>query len=265
MSNRFDCDDHERLMAFLYEEAPPGERAEITRHLSGCARCAAEVASLRDVRTTLAAWQPPEADLGFRIVRDAVTLAPRRRWPAQVWAPMALAAGLLLAVAASVEVEYGDGTLTLRTGRAAAEVASAARTPREAASALSTAPSAAVSEPPVTDARLQASLDALENRLRAEVAAARAQPPEVRAAAGAPVDRADLLRQVGQLIEASERRQQRELALRLAQVVQDVDAQRRTDMVRIENGLGQIEGLTGQEVARQRQLINYLMRTSQQR
>jgi hypothetical protein len=29
--------------------------------------------------------------------------------------------------------------------------------------------------------------------------------------------------------------------------------------LRIETGLGQIEGVTGQEVARQRQLINYLM------
>ena len=66
------------------------------------------------------------------------------------------------------------------------------------------------------------------------------------------------------LIEASERRQQRELAFRLAQAMQDVDTQRRSDLVRIENGLGQIEGLTVQEGARQSRLINYLMRTSQQ-
>ena len=66
------------------------------------------------------------------------------------------------------------------------------------------------------------------------------------------------------LIEASERRQQRELAFRLAQAMQDVDTQRRSDLVRIENGLGQIEGLTVQEVARQSRLINYLMRTSQE-
>ena len=47
--------------------------------------------------------------------------------------------------------------------------------------------------------------------------------------------------------------------------MQDVDTQRRSDLVRIENGLGQIEGLTVQEGARQSRLINYLMRTSQER
>ncbi len=67
------------------------------------------------------------------------------------------------------------------------------------------------------------------------------------------------------LIEASERRQQRELAFRLAQAMQDVDTQRRSDLARIETGLGQIEGLTVQEGARQSRLINYLMRTSQER
>ena len=78
-------------------------------------------------------------------------------------------------------------------------------------------------------------------------------------------DRAALLQQVQTLIDESERRQQRELALRLAQAVQDVDTQRRADLVRIEQGFGQIEGLTGQEAARQRAINSYLMRTSLQK
>jgi hypothetical protein len=77
------------------------------------------------------------------------------------------------------------------------------------------------------------------------------------------VDRGALLSQVRSLVDESERRQQRELALRLAQVVQDFDAQRRTDLVRIEQGFGQIESLTGQEAARQREITNYLVRASQ--
>ena len=63
----------------------------------------------------------------------------------------------------------------------------------------------------------------------------------------------------------SEQRQQKELALRLTQVLTDVESQRRADLVRIEQNMGQIEGLTGQEAARQREMLNYLMRVSQRR
>ncbi|MEZ5418371.1 MAG: hypothetical protein R2708_13610 [Vicinamibacterales bacterium] len=62
------------------------------------------------------------------------------------------------------------------------------------------------------------------------------------------------------LIEASERRQQQELALRLTQFGRDIDLQRRADLVRVEQGIGQLEGRTGAEVARQREAINYLIR-----
>ena len=106
-------------------------------------------------------------------------------------------------------------------------------------------------------------VDSQEERLRAEMANVRTAAP-VQAASVAPIDRAGVIRHVEDLIEASERRQQRELAYRLAQAMQDIDTQRRSDLVRIENGLGQIEGLTVQEGARQNRLINYLMRTSQQ-
>jgi hypothetical protein len=61
------------------------------------------------------------------------------------------------------------------------------------------------------------------------------------------------------LIEESERRQQRELALRLAQVVQDVETQRRADLVQIEQNIGHIEGLT----AAQRDMMQYLVRVSE--
>ena len=84
-----------------------------------------------------------------------------------------------------------------------------------------------------------------------------------RVSADSDIDRSALLTQVRSLVDESERRQQRELALRLSQVVQDFDAQRRTDLVRIERGFGQIESLTGQEAARQREITNYLVRASQ--
>ena len=265
MTNHYDCDDKERLVAFLYGEASDRERAEVQTHLGGCLACAEEVEELRAVRADLAAWQPPHANLGFRIVREPVTTG-RRWWHVPTWAPVAMAAGLLLALAASVQVEYGNGTIVVRTGwvTTGGEPASVARgaagPARPPAQPASQSESGAMSE-----ADVRAALAALESRLRAEMATVRTASAPVSATSGAGLDRATLVTQVEGLIEASERRQQRELALRLAQAMQDVDTQRRSDMVRIENGFGQIEGLTAQEGARQSRLINYLMRTSQER
>jgi hypothetical protein len=64
------------------------------------------------------------------------------------------------------------------------------------------------------------------------------------------------------MIEQSEAKQQRELALRLADVVRDFDTQRRADLIQVQQNFGQLEGQTGQEVAHQRELLNYLVRTS---
>ena len=66
------------------------------------------------------------------------------------------------------------------------------------------------------------------------------------------------------LIEESEQRQQRELALRTAELVRDFDSQRRIDLAQIQRNFGQIEGLTGAEVREQREMLNYLIRASQQ-
>jgi hypothetical protein len=81
-------------------------------------------------------------------------------------------------------------------------------------------------------------------------------------AAEAPAD-ARILQQVRAMIDDSEQRQRRELALRTTEVVRDFDAQRNDDLARIERTLGQMDGTTGVEVAQQRQMLNYLMRVSQ--
>ena len=81
-------------------------------------------------------------------------------------------------------------------------------------------------------------------------------------AVAAPGD-ARILERVRAMIQDSEQRQQRELALRTAEVVRDFDAQRRDDLTRIERTMGQMDGTTGVEVAQQRQMLNYLMRVSQ--
>lgn len=264
MTNFFTCDDKERLVAYLYGETSDRERASIDAHLAACGLCSDEVEGLRAVRVDLAAWQPPDADLGFRIVREPVAVT-RRWWQVPAWVPTAMAAGLLLAfgaAAANIHLEYGPGTVALRMGSAATPAAAQAR-PETATTAAVPAPTSGADAQQFKDA-----LAALEVKLRSEMASMRtaaAGNVSARTASAGNVGRAELLQRVQELIDASERRQQRELALRLAQVVQDFDTQRRSDMVRIENGFGQIEGLTGQEAARQSRLINYLMRTSQQR
>jgi hypothetical protein len=109
-------------------------------------------------------------------------------------------------------------------------------------------------------------LAALEQRLRAEMAQIRtASTTRAAASSSQASSDSDILARVRTLIEESEQRQQRELALRTAQVVRDVESQRRVDMQNVRSIVGQMEGTTGAEIARQQQTLQYLMRVSQQR
>jgi hypothetical protein len=61
-----------------------------------------------------------------------------------------------------------------------------------------------------------------------------------------------LLQRVRSMIDQSEQRQQRELALRLSQLNSEVDAQHQADLLRIQQNFGQ----------QQEDVMNYLVRTS---
>ena len=76
-----------------------------------------------------------------------------------------------------------------------------------------------------------------------------------------------MFRRVRTLIDDSERRQQRELALRLAEAIRDVNAQRQADLVRIDRSIGAMQSNTGREMLRQRnEMLNYVsLRTASQR
>lgn len=244
MSTHFDCDDTETLVAYLYDDIDDAARAAVARHLAGCARCRDEVAALGGVRQALGAWTPPVPDLEFTIVpASAVSNVVRPqvsawqavpRWAQLVAATLALAVGASIA---NVQVRHDAGGWTLTTGWLA--------------------PAAPAAPPAASpDVRWQEALTSLEQSLRREMAA---RPVSVAPAAPATAD-AETLARVRALIEASERRQQQELALRLTQFGRDIDLQRRADLVRVEQGIGQLEGRTGAEVARQREAINYLIR-----
>lgn len=262
MSDIFQCGDNTALVSYLYDECEPAERLAIDAHLALCAACTAEIATLESARLQLASWTPPESDLGFAIVRPQASAsrepAPRRwsinpgAWlgrPLPVWAQVT-AACLIFGIGLSLGVLRG-------TTPSATEVAA-------------TATGESSTQITATD------LAALERRLRAEMEALRApaagtgavQPVSTGPLAGTAEQRAShaqLLAQVRALIDESEQRQQRELALRTAQVVRDFDSQRQVDLAQIQRSFGQIEGLTGAEVREQREMLNYLLRVSEQR
>jgi hypothetical protein len=239
------CENKEAIVAYLYDEVGAIERNRIEAHLAACGECRAEVNALRAVRNELPAWAPPERDLGFAIVDRAQTAAPARRWVMPAWG-LAAAATLVLAAAAAianVEVSYGPRGLNVRTGWA-----------RDAG-----APVAATVAEPVAATRPEwrAELTNLERRLRGEFAA---RDAVARPAATAANESDDVLRRVRALIDESEARQQKELALRLAQVLRDFDRQRQTDLVRIQYGFGQLE----RSSAADREMVNHLVRVSSQ-
>jgi hypothetical protein len=193
--------------------------------------------------------------IGERRKKFANRRSPIADWTVPVWAQVA-AALLLFGVTAglaNLSVQRDENGLTIRTHwsrlAAAQHASEAARA--DAAAAIQRA------------AELRTQLTALERQL-GEVRAAQAAfgASSAKATRGAGDD-GDLLRKVRALVDESERRQQRELALRLAQVVADVGAQRQADLRKIDMSLNGVQNSLGVEVLKQRQSLNYLMRVNQ--
>ena len=148
------CIGNEALVDYLYGEADADERRRVEAHVQTCARCADELGALTDTRRTIEAWEPPGADLGFRVVAGAGR--PPRAWLR--WRPAwaLAAAAVLVAVAAALivrpEVELrGDG-MVLRIGWSGGETgapSNAARpsAPGPAAPRETGAPSSAARSP----------------------------------------------------------------------------------------------------------------------
>lgn len=164
------CDRREPLVAFLYGECDAEERKRIEAHLAACERCAAEVDALRSARRSLAAWAPPEAELGFRIVSGPPRRGAswwRRVGPRPAWGVAAAAACVAAAVSVgALDFRWeGDG-LVIRAGRPAAGGAVAAVT-------ASAAPEAAGAPEAVDDAlmrRIRTLIEQSERRQQQEFA-----------------------------------------------------------------------------------------------
>jgi hypothetical protein len=256
----FNGDRDLALVAFLYDEPDghPAERALFETHLQTCARCRDDLDALRGVRAQLGKWAPPEPVFAPPNLHSAIS---HRQWWRQVpaWAQVA-AALLFLGVSAglaNLDVRYDQSGLTVRTGwsRAApsAQLAPAGRSAPVAPSALF-APRDGLSAPWRSD------LAALERQLTTEfraVQASAARPAPVRAASASSND-AEILRRVHALLDESEKRQQRELALRVAEVVREANAQRQADLVKIDRTLGVVQNNLGVEVLKNRQQLNQM-------
>jgi putative zinc finger protein len=252
----FAGDREQTLIAYLYDDIDAGERAAFTAHLPGCARCQRDLASLRGVRQQLARWAPPEPQLSTlksQVLPSSQPPVPGS-WYRQVpaWAQVA-AALLFLGVAAglaNLDIRRDANGLTIRTGWSR---------PAPQSGTVASPPAVGQDSSKAADVASRDELNVLEQRLRGELRAAAATRP---ARSPSAAD-AETLRRVRALIDESEKREERELALRVAQVLRDVNAQRQADLSKIDRNLGLIQNSTGVEILKQREMVNYLMRVSQ--
>ena len=256
-------DRDQALVACVYEDGgEAGEQALFEEHLATCARCRNELAALRGVRAQLARWAPPEP--AFSVIDGSEQSArrnPATQWWREIpaWAQVA-AALLFLGVSAGIanlDVRYDANGLSVRTGwmPPAAGAGAGSQTAAGVAADGAAAP-------------WRADLTALERQLKEEFRTMQASSRSQTTPASPQMIRsttpdADVLRRVRAIVDESEKRQQRELALRVAEVMRDVNAQRRTDLVNIDRMLGFVQDKVGVEVMKDRQRLDLLYRASQ--
>jgi Putative zinc-finger len=240
------CTLHERrgeiLIGYLYDDIDPAERAAFDRHLAVCAECRYELGELGLVRERLEQWTPPEPVFvtDSRLAMEAVgspgrvLAGPRprsvKRLELPVWAQVAAAMLVvgLSAGLANLRITYDDTGLSVTTGWMP----------------VTPAPVPAATAPPVEPTPWKADLAALEQELRGEMGRVVSQPVTVRS------DDAETMRRVRALIDDSEKRQQRELSLRVAEMSSDMRAQRTNDLRTIGRNLTEIQTTTGAELMR---------------
>jgi hypothetical protein len=266
-------DRDDALVSYLYDALDAAQRDAFDTHLVLCARCRAEVAELSDVRRQLSTWEPPTVisrQSSVVSLQSPVVGLSRQSWWREIpaWAQVA-AALLCLGVGAglaNLQIQYDQQGLSIRTGW----LKPAGQTFALAPGATTAAPSTvrrdvgAGADP----APWHADLAALERQLRTEFRSADAAAPAAVALTRATqpsLSDAELLKRVRALVEESERKQNRELALRVGEMARGVAEQRQADLRKIDQSLGLIQSNTGVEALKQRQLLNYLVRVSSQK
>ena len=271
--------DKEQLVSYLYDDLDDTARAAFDAHLRTCAACRDELNALRGVRADLISWAPPQPDFGFRVVREPKVLPmPARSWRAWYSPAAGLAAAAVLVLAAAsaiarVEVHRGPDGITVRTGwssSAPGVVSASAGGYGETRSASARDARYGETRPQPVSSAAGSAVDpalvaAIDRRLTALEASAR-QTGNVRSVSmSARASDADLLKKMRELLSESETKQQGELALRIAQVLRDVEAQRVADMSRIQTGMRTLTNSVSEEALGHRELANYILRESKQK
>src|SRR5712671_5057564 len=250
------------LVAYLYDDLAAVERIAFETHVTTCLPCRSELADMRGVRSTLAQWVPPEPAFSLQSsVSSRQSGEPRfpgpepRAWwhTVPVWAQVA-AAMLVLGVSASianVDIRYDRSHgLNVRTGWSKSASADVAQTA------------------PADAAPWRAELAALRSQMQSEI---HAQPATVRAASTpAPVAAVaataatstmsddEFGRRVRVLLADSEKKQQKELAVRLMQLQVDVNAQLQADRGQSNQLFRDVTNTYGSQLQNQQQQIKYL-------
>ena len=226
-------------------------------------RCAACARSSRAGRRRSRASQPSVAS---RNPQSAIAVRdPQSQWWREIpaWAQVA-AALLFLGVSAGIanlDVRYDANGLSVRTGwmrrRPAAGSRRASRRPDSARRRRPTRRAVAC-----RSRGARAAAEDRDPRGRRRRAHGRRAASRCRRRRRMPTSCAACAR----CVDESEKRQQRELALRVAEVMRDVNAQRQADLVKIDRTLGVVQNNLGVEVHEDRQQVSddLLYRASQQ-
>ena len=238
----------ETLVAYLYDNIDPVARASFDAHLTACERCRAELADLGGVRQRLATWAPPLYGVAGRTLPLAPLQTPaagrQLRWrDIPAWAQVA-AALLFLGVSAGIanlDIRYDKDGLSVRTGWSK-------NTPADTPLKSGVSPATVAHDVnPAGSAPWRADFAALEQRLRTEFQAVSVSTQTVAAhpsSIAAGMSDTELLRRMRVMIDENTKQQQTELALRIAQLITDVNEQRSADLARINSNLALLDGNT---------------------
>jgi putative zinc finger protein len=236
------CDRKELLVSFLYDEIDSASKREFQTHLKTCVDCRDELAELGATRAQIATWTPPDADLGFRIVREAES--PKRRWfqwsPAWGFAAVAIVLLAISAAMANLDVRYGSDGLVVRTGWNHSDD----RAQQPAAANL-------------TPVDWKAQADQLDRRVRElERTMSTRKGSALQNASTSDTDNEALLQRVRDIVGQSETRQQRAFTARLAEMTREFDARRQLDLATIDQGMTRLQNTSGAELRQYRELVN---------
>jgi len=211
------CDDREKLIAYLYDEASASERRLVDAHLVTCADCRGELRDLRSVRQDLLSWDVPEHG---SVWKPFVTTQA-------VWWKQVPAWGL----AAAATLMFGIG---LAGGFAARALTTAPVIQAQAQPVASPNPlPQTVAATPEQVRALEARLASLERTSTSAMTPARGRATNVANVTGADHSDEELMRRFEQLLKDSEGRITKKTSQGILTMMRNINDQRTRDMATV--------------------------------